>query len=420
MEVWIMPEATKIPLEKLKNWLEEETASIVEPLKDKGLSLLKDVGGRLDDVWETCERLFEDGEREMKKGDPKTYRSARAMNRLARNVLEIIEKVTVPDKISYKNLQMLYDNLEKMLASVESERREWFPQVEPYFIIDRRRFDAALRRVVEALKELRTFSSEKYEKARAMEEASFLIDRLFQLVNELDRVEKNRKRMKLRERFLEKKIMEDQQKIMLIQSKDEVSGLVQINRKIEELEGKVKHDLRYLQKPFYKFQSLARGQDVQLPFDEAKKLGEYLNNPFEALAAEDDGYPLLKRILRRVDDAIVRGKLKLKSSRLRRAQEQIEGILHKDILIPLHRSCKEALSQRQHLLTSGAIATFQNELAQLQKELRDLQKRKEFIDSRVSVSDSEHKGTLEKIEDQKKGLEKIILELTGKTVQLDI
>ncbi|KPV62153.1 MAG: hypothetical protein AOA65_2045 [Candidatus Bathyarchaeota archaeon BA1] len=418
MEVGIMPEALQIPLEEFKDWLEQETASIVKPLRDKGLGLLKDVESKLKDFRDTCERLFKDGEREMLKGGPKTYRSAKAMNRFARGVLEMTENVDFPDKILHESLQMLCGDLEKTLESAESERRAWFPYIEPYFIIDRRRFDAALRRCSEALKELHTFSSKEYEKARAVEEAFPMIDRIFQLLNESKGVEMYRERMDLEGNLLEKKIIEDQQKIMLIQSKDEVRGLVQANRRIEELEGKVKHDLRYLQKPFYKFQSLARSADVHLPFDEARKLGEYLSSPFEALATEQEGYPLLKRVLRKLDDAIVRGKLKLKSSRLRGAQEQIHSILHEDALIPIHRSCKEAFSQRQQLLLSEAMAAFQNELAQLQKGLRDLQKQRELIDSRIAVLDGEHREISEKIKNQKGGLEKILLGLTGKNVQV--
>lgn len=413
-----MSKPLEIPLVGLKKWLEQETVHVVEPLKERGTSLLKSVNSRLSEVREVCERLLVDGEKEMRKGDPKTYRSARAANRLARNILEKVEKVVVPDEISYENLQTLCVELEKTLVLVERERREWFPQIEPYFIMDRRRLEATFKKVMELLEELRNFSSRQYVKAKAVEDTFSMIDKLLQLLNALDEVKTDRKRMELRGRDLEKKIAENQRKITLTQNKGEVSELVQINRKIEDLEGKIKHDLRYLQKPFFKLQSLARSADVSLPLDEAKKLSEYLSGPFAALATEEEGYPLLRRILRRVDDAIVRGKLKLKRSRLRKAQEQINSILRKDSLIFLHQSCKEAFSQKQDLLSSGSIAAFQNELEQLQKDLRDLQKRKELANSRSVALDNEYKRTLEKIENQEKEIENMIFEATGKKVQI--
>jgi len=413
-----MSKTLEIPLDGLKKWLDQKTVHVTEPLKERGTSLLTSIDSRLNEVREVCERLSADGEKEMRKGDPKTYRSARAANRLARNVLERVEKVLIPDEISYENLQTLCIELEKTLALVERERREWFPQIEPYFIMDRRRLDSTFKKAMELMEELRNFSSRQYVRAKAVEDTFSTIDKLSQSLNALDEVEVHRKRMEWRERDLEKKIAENQRKIARAQNKGEVSELVQINRKIEDLEGKVKHDLRYLQKPFFKLQSLARGADVSLPLDEAKKLSEYLNDPFVALATEEEGYPLLKRILRRVEDAIVRGKLKLKSSHLRKAQEQINSILHEGSLISLHQSCKETFSRKKDLLSSESIAAFQNELERLQKDLRDLQKRKELANSRSVVLDNEHKRTLEKIETQKKEIENMILEVTGKKVQI--
>jgi multidrug efflux pump subunit AcrA (membrane-fusion protein) len=127
---------------------------------------------------------------------------------------------------------------------------------------------------------------------------------------------------------------------------------------------------------------------------------------------------MLKKILQKMDDAITQGKLKLKKSRLRKAKDQINDILHKDTLLSLHKSCKEALSKKQQLSTSGTITKSRNELAQLQKNLRDLQKRKELLDSRGAVLERKIKETFGKIEDQKRELEKIVLELTNEKVQV--
>lgn len=64
-----MSGALEVPLKSLKKWLEQETVSVIEPLKDKGADLLKDVRSKMDGIRETCERLLEDGEREMRRRD---------------------------------------------------------------------------------------------------------------------------------------------------------------------------------------------------------------------------------------------------------------------------------------------------------------------------------------------------------------
>ncbi len=414
-----MSETLEIPLKDLRKWLEQETVFMVEPLKTEAESLLENVKAKLDDVLETSDKLLDDAEKEIDKGSRRTYRRAKVMYKLARNSSEMIDKVTIPDEISQETLRTLCKELGKTLATVGRERWKWFPVISPYFIIDRRRFDVALKRAVDSLRELRSFSSDKYAKAKAVEDAFSMIDKLLQLSSNLDEVKRRKEKTELRRGPLEKKIAEKQQKIVSVQGKSEIVELAQVNKEIEELNKTVKHSLRHLQKPFLKFQSLARGPGYPLPPDELKKLGEYLSNSLEALATEKEGYPTLKNILQKMEGAIAQGKLKLKTSRLRKAEELINNAL-KGSLAPLQRSCKEAFSQRQQLSTSGVIATSQRELAQLQKSLGELQKRKELIDSRGAVLDNKIKRTLKKIEEQKKGLEKVVLELTNRNVQVTL
>ncbi len=165
-------------------------------------------------------------------------------------------------------------------------------------------------------------------------------------------------------------------------------------------------------------QSLARRAQVALPPDEARKLKQYRKNPFEALTSEEEGYPILKRIVQKLDDAIRQGKLKLKTARLRKARKQIDSILKKDSLANLHHQCLEAISKRKQLLTSETVAATQRELKQLQATLQKLQKRKETIESRRRVLEEEHQRILKKMETHKDELEKSIFELTERKVQV--
>ena len=409
---------TEIPLNDIKEWLEQEAASIVEPLKTEGTSLLNNIRERVDDVRENCEKLMRNSETEMSKDSRKTYRRAKILNKLAKYALETIDNIEFPDSISSESLQLACDDLEKALAVIGRERAKWFPRISPFFIVDRRRFDVAFGKTAKTLEKLRSFSSHRYTEAKIVEDSFLMVDKLSQSLKNLDAVEKQRKKMELRRSILEKKIDEDQRKTMLIQSRDEVSELAQTNEEIEELREKVRHSFRHLQKPFLKFQTLALGPGYPLPPDETKKLDEYLTRPFEAFATEDEGYPLLKKLLRKMNDAMTKGKLKLKSTRLKKAQMQTNSILHKDTLTSMHRSCREAFYGKQRLSTSKAVKTFRKETAQLQKGLEESRKQKELVDSRIAAVDSEYKGALEKIESQKKKLETTVFELTGKEVHV--
>jgi hypothetical protein len=413
-----MSKTLEIPLENLKEWLKQETNPIIEPLKAGGTNKLNNIRNKLDDLKENCEKLFDDSENEMLKSNPKTYRRAREAYRLARNILETIDTIIIPDEVSQQSLQTLCEDFKKMLSAIGRERAKRYPRISPYFIIDRRRLDIALKRTADSYEELRAFLSNEYTTVKTVEEAFSKTDKLLKSIDGLSRVEEQKKKIELKREALEKKIVESKQEIALIEERDEAGELDKINQKIKELEDKVKYNLRHLQKPFLKFQILARSLKYSLPLDEAEKLNEYLSDPFMAFITEDEGYPMLKRILEKMEDTIAKGKIKLKSSRLRKAKTQMNAILRNDALISLHRSCKEAFSQRQQLLTSEAVVTLKNRLAHFQNVLKELQKQKEFMDSRNAILNSEHKKIVEKIKNQKRELEKTIVELTNKNVQI--
>ena len=361
---------------------------------------------------------MENSEKEIQKSSPKTYRRAKAANKLVEKTLETMDKISIPEEISFESVQKLCEDLDKAFASVGQERWKWFRLIEPYFIFDRRKFDITLKRAMDSHGELRNFLTNKYVKVKDAEATFSAVDKLKQTLNESKELSKSKEEMKLKSASLEKEIDETQQKISSLQSKGEASKLAQVNQRIEELDSSVKHSLRHLQKPLIKLRNLAQGGQVAIPLEEAKKLDEYLSKPFTAFATEDDGYPLLKNILRKLEEVSVQGKLKLKTSRLRKAQEQIDDALHKDNLIPLQQSCKEEFSQRQQLLASEAIATFQKETEMVQENLREMQKQKSLADSRNAALETEQKKTLEKIENQKTELEKLIRKLSNKNVHI--
>jgi hypothetical protein len=413
-----MSGALELKLDDLKTWLERETTSITQPLKSEGKKLTDNSKNRLEDFSSICESFLENSEKEMLKSSPKTYRRAKAAYRLTQKTLEIMDKLSIPEEISFENVQKLCEDLDKAFAVVGQERSKWFRMIEPYFIFDRRKFDITLKRAVDSHGELRNFLTHKYAKVKDAEAAFSYVDRLKQTLDESKELDKNKDQMTLKSASLEKEIEEIQKKISLLQSKSEVSELVELNQKIEELARKVKHSLHHLRKPLIKLRKFAQSSKIAIPLEEARKLDEYLSKPFTAFATEDNGYPLLKSILRKLDEVSSQGKLKLKTSRLRKAQEQIETALQKDDLIPLQQNCKEVFTHRQQLLASEAIATFQKEKEHIQENLREIQKRKNFADSRKAFFETEQKKTLEKIENQKTELEKQILILSNKNVRV--
>jgi len=413
-----MSQPSQIQLSDVKEWLNRETAPLLRPLRDKAQNLLREVKVRIDDTTQSSQRIFENSHGEMDKNSPKTYRFARNANKFAQNLTDTMKAVTVPDDSDYEKLQAFCGDLEKTCASLEQLRRGAYPYISPYFIFDRRRLDVSLKRLYDITRELRSFLTTKYTKAKTVDDAYSQVDKLIQTINETKQNQQNTKLTEERERILEKEIAETQQKIAQIAAKAELNQLIKVNQRAEELSENVKHSLRHLQKPFYKLQSLARTSNVAIPLDEMNKLGDYLNDPFSALATDEDGYSTLKSILKRLDATIAQGKLKLKSTRLRKAQDQINSILSKESLVQLQTNCKEALAQRKQLLTSEIITSLQSQLTQLQDQLKGLQKENEFVSSKTKMLENEQGKLRERTEHLGKELEKSIFQLTNKNVKI--
>jgi hypothetical protein len=235
---------------------------------------------------------------------------------------------------------------------------------------------------------------------------------------ELSRLEKTKEARKKKKALLKQKMEKNQQTLQAIQSKDEIVELGQINEKIEELTYNVKHELRHLQKPLRKFHTLVNNPGYSLLPEATIKLDEYLENPFIALATEKKGYPLLKSILQKIRTALDNKKMKLKPSRMRKAKDQIALILNKTALSALHKDCSEALKKKRELSKSGAISETRDKRANLQERFKELNTKKRLLEAREDRFKKQHKEAQTRVEKQKKAIEKVLSDLSGKTVQL--
>ena len=413
-----MSDTLEIPLNAVEEWLDKETTSLVEPLRADAKKLLEDTQSKLEDLLETCDKLLDDAEKEIAKGSRKTYRRAKFLHKLAGKFSDLIEEVTIPEEISGKSLNQTSEQIEKTLKTIGKERTKWFRAIAPYFIMSRRRFDVALKRADDSFRNLTEFLSEEYAKAESAESVSSRIEELRQSLTEIGESEKAKEARKQKKELIEKNIAKNQQKVQAIQTKGEVVELAQLNERIEELTDTVKHDLRHLQKPLLKFQTLVNSPGYSLFPEATKKLDEYLTNPFEALATEKEGYPLLRSILQKIDAALDNKKLKLKPSRLRKAKDQIDSILNKTALASLHQNCSEAFSKKNEVSTSGAISESRDERAGLQNRLKDLQTRKRLLEARDARFEKQHEESRMRIDEQKRALEKIVSDLSDKNVQI--
>jgi ACT domain-containing protein len=398
---------------EIKGWLESETNAILIPLHMKAQKLRDEMAKAIENLADASKMLLENSAKELYQKSPRSR--ARGLNKLAHLFLDRTRRIKVPDQVSYDSILEFARETQEVLAVTEIDVKNWFPRISPLFVLERREFLAVFGKAKETLKEINDLLTKEYVKVKSLEETFQLIDDLKTLEEQLANLNKQRKKSEDEKALLEKEIVETQQRMANLESEGEISQLDQIDMKIEALNMEVKHSLQHLQKPFIKLQSLKlHGEASGLTPEELNKLDVYMENPFEALATEDTGYPLLRQILQKLTPLISSGKLKLKPDKERKAKQAIDKILNTNSLESLHQDSVHAMTQKKQLSTSIKLAETKGNLSRLQENIAKQERRVENIKSEKKVVEKARNETLEKIRNHKNLIEKNISDSMGK------
>jgi hypothetical protein len=414
-----LSETTRLSSKDVKNWLERETGSMFNPVHTRAKKLLDEMSKALNDLSDASKMLFDNGEKEIEKRNMKTYKRARALNKLARLFLDRIKQAKVPDNVTYDSFGKFVQETQKAFIVTEVDVRNWFPRISPFFIMDRRKFLTVFEKAKNSLEELHSFLTREYVKTKTLEETFQLADKLKALEEQLANTDEQKRRTENERVSLEKEISETHQKMAELRSKGNMSQLSQASGKIDELGAEVKQSLQHLQKPFIKLRSLSlRGGGSGLTPDELGKLDQYLENPFEAFATEETGYPVLKEILQKLDRSMSE-RLNLKPEKERKARHAIDNILRKDSLASLHQRCMEVMMLERQLSASAEVAETKQGLSRLQEHLENLNTRKRIVESEEIAIKRAHDETLGKIKNHKDEIEKNILSFMNRRIHID-
>jgi predicted nucleic acid-binding Zn-ribbon protein len=364
--------------------------------------------------------LLDNSAKEIDKRNMKTYKRARALNKLTRMFLDRIKQIRIPEQVYYDTFSDFVQETQRAFSVTDVDVRNWFPRISPFFILDRRKFLTVFEKAKELLREMQNFQTKEYIKTKTLEETFQLADRLKALENQLANLKEEKARAESEKASIDKQIAETHQKMADLKSKGGISQLNQIAMDIETLSAEVKHSLQHLQKPFIKLQSLTvHGGGSGLTPEELDKLDQYLGKPFEALATEQTGYPLLKQILQKLDRAMKDGKLKLKPDKMRKAEQSIENVLNKNSLATLHQKCVDATMRKGQLSTSAEVAETKGDISRLQEHLEKFERRKSSVESEESAAERACNETLQRIRNNKNQIEKNIFSFMSKRVHIE-
>lgn len=415
-----MSETLRFSSKDIKGWLERETGSVFIPVHTKAQKLIGEMRRTVESLAEVSKMLMDNSAKEIEKRNMKTYRRARALNKLARLFFDRMRQIKVPEKVSYDSFSKFAQETQKAFAVTDVDIRNWFPRVSPFFILDRRRFLTIFEKAKELLKELQNFLTREYVKTKTLEETFQLADKLLELEQQLAILKERQAKTEDEKASIEEEIAEVQQKMADLRSGGSIGQLHQTGTEIDSLSLDVKHSLQHLRKPFIKLQSLAtHGEGSGLTPEELSKLSQYLENPFEAFSTEAPGHPLLRQILLKLDRSISEGKLKLKPEKIRKAEQTIDNIVRRDSLANLHQKSRDAMARKTQLSTSEEVTVMQQNLSKLQAHIENLIRKKTVVETEETSVRRAREESLEKIRNDKAAIEKNILSFMNKTVRIE-
>ena len=415
-----MSETLRFSSGDVKSWLEKETRSVFVPVHTKAQKLVDEMRRSLESLSDVSKSIADNSAKEIEKRNMKTYRRARAMNKLARLFYERMHGFKVPEKVTYDSFNQFLAELQKDFTVTDIDIRTWFPRISPYFILDRRRFQALFERAKAFLKDDQNFLAKEYVKTKTLEETFQLIDELTILEQQLKTFDERMNRTYGDKTAIEKEIEDAKRNITELRSRGSVGELHQTGTEIDSLSVDVKQALQHLQKPFIKLQSLAsHGGGSGLTPEELSKLNQYLENPFEAFSTEPPGHPLLRQILSKLDRAMSEGKLKLKPEKIRKAEQTIDNILNRNALSDLHLKSRDAMTRKTQLSKSEEVSIVQENISRIQVHVEDLMRKKAVVETEEASIKRSQEETSEKIRNRKVEIEKNVLSFLNRTIKIE-
>ena len=202
-----------------------------------------------------------------------------------------------------------------------------------------------------------------------------------------------------------------------LEKSEAISRLKAVEERLEALRIEVRTELRHAWKPFIKLRSSASSGAVSLSPDELGALEAYLSDPASALAEDGEGYPSLRSLLLKLEDALERGLITLKASKAEKLRRWLDEALEGS-LSSLQNECRKAIRDLEEMRNSGEVQEALRKLRGLEDRISELEKKAEMLRSKANSLRSREKGLVKKIGAEVASLEGLLTEITGEEVRV--
>ncbi|MDR2204376.1 MAG: hypothetical protein LBE76_08845 [Nitrososphaerota archaeon] len=414
-----MTDITQFTTTTLKEWIEQKADTSLIPVQEQTKKLLNETNQAITVLREVCESLLENSNKEIEKRNMKVYNRARALNKLSQIFIDRLDKLSIPEQITYDTVNKYSIEAQKTIIVTEIDIKNWFPKISPFFIMDRRKFLTVYDKTKQTFTTLHEFTTKEYVKTKTLQETIHLINDLKNLENKATNIQTEIQNIQNERTPIEEKITNLEQKTAELKTAGPIDQLNLITNEIETLNNDLKNNLRHLQKPFIKMQALATsGGGGGITPDDLRVINIYLDNPVEALTIEETGYPTLKKILEKLQTMLKEDKLKLKPDKARKSEQTATELLTKNTLNEPQEKSKTLTTKRQQLLTSTHMDEIKQNLNLYEEQIEQLKARKTSIEAHENIKKRELQELQTDINNRKRNIERNITEAFTKTIQI--
>jgi len=112
------------------------------------------------------------------------------------------------------------------------------------------------------------------------------------------------------------------------------------------------------------------------------------------------------------------GKLKLKSDKARKAEQDINGILKGEFLAKIYKRCADVAAREKELLNSSKMEEIKSNLSEYQEQTKRLNAKKDRVEAHEAVKERAYNEIISKIDNHKRTIEKNVQSSLGQTIQI--
>ncbi|MFX0117035.1 MAG: hypothetical protein ACFFB3_20985, partial [Candidatus Hodarchaeota archaeon] len=262
-----------------------------------------------------------EGLEEVARKKPRSWlRGIRALGDFARTTANAFEEFETPppkEEMTYNEIKTLAKRLGRMLSDLEKEKLKADRIMGLDFMIKKRSVWGPLGHLQNDTRQLNELQAKDYLIIRALEELETLRDDLEVLYADLEGAEEQLNAFQETRANLEADLQQTESSLEELDRGPIVKEFRKLKRQTVSLELKIGRKLNPFKKPFRKLVKEAERSSFDIDFHHLSMARKYEEEPLAAFLSEEEGYPILIKLLETLIDA----DLKLKKSTGRLEQD---------------------------------------------------------------------------------------------------